>query len=166
MIRGKTGRLALVLAGSLILISDIHAGDIYAASVLDWLEEIAPVYAANGGMDPTGDPRVQKTRILELEGRRLGLIHDYVENVTNRTLFHGPLDLIIHGHTHIVGMEVEDGVPLINPGSTTFPTANSRMDLPGNAGVLELTAQDALIRFYELSSPEPVVVGEHRHLFP
>ena len=32
MIRGKTGRLALVLVGSLILVSDLHAGDIYVCT--------------------------------------------------------------------------------------------------------------------------------------
>ena len=32
MIRGKTARLDLVLAGSLILVSDLHAGDIYACT--------------------------------------------------------------------------------------------------------------------------------------
>ena len=32
MIRGRTGRLALMLAGSLIMMNDIHAGDIYSCS--------------------------------------------------------------------------------------------------------------------------------------
>ena len=37
--------------------------------------------------------------------------------------------------------------------------------IPGNAGVLVLTAREVHVRFYELSSLEPPVVGEYRHSF-
>ena len=57
----------------------IHAGDIYQPSCLDWLEKIAPVYAVElgAGAHFQEDPRVvDMSRVLELEGHTIGLIHD------------------------------------------------------------------------------------------
>ena len=48
----------------------LHAGDIYIASCLDWLERIAPVMAVELGSQAhfNGDPRVAEKRVFELEG--------------------------------------------------------------------------------------------------
>lgn len=66
----------------------LHAGNIYATRVLDWLERIAPVKAAGSvhgdrferpnsfSMEGSGDPRVAWTHILELEGHTVGLVND------------------------------------------------------------------------------------------
>ena len=57
----------------------IHAGDIYSPACLDWLEEIAPVFAVELGADAhfKEDQRVvDKTRVLHLEGHTIGLTHD------------------------------------------------------------------------------------------
>jgi len=72
----------------------LHAGNIFRSSILDELEEIAPVQAA-GSKDrdklcldsshiwkPTGcwcaDPRVEETQVIESEGFTIGLIHELV----------------------------------------------------------------------------------------
>ena len=63
----------------------LHAGDIVSHRVLDWLENIAPVLAALGNNDfNMDDPRVKPTQTLELEGWRLGLLHDVTSGVPAR----------------------------------------------------------------------------------
>jgi len=66
----------------------LHAGNIYIPSVLDCLEQIAPVRAV-GSTDPDhperrlqfsmegqGDPRVKPEDIFQLEGHTIGLVHN------------------------------------------------------------------------------------------
>jgi putative phosphoesterase len=54
----------------------LHAGDIYVSSVLDELEEIAPVLAAMGDDDsPLIDGRVRDKHVLDFEGFSLWLTH-------------------------------------------------------------------------------------------
>jgi len=54
----------------------LHAGDIYLSSVLDELEEIAPVLAARGDDDlPSVNGRVKEKHVLDFEGFSLWLIH-------------------------------------------------------------------------------------------
>jgi len=54
----------------------LHAGDIYLSSVLDKLEEIAPVLAARGDDDsPSVNGRVKEKHVLNFEGFSLWLIH-------------------------------------------------------------------------------------------
>ncbi len=101
----------------------LHAGDIYIPSVLDELERLAPVLAAQGDddeRDVTSDRRVKKKHILTIEGVTIWLIHEGP--------WSWPLDskeapdVIVFGHTHssMLGNSKER-VLLINPGSPTFP---------------------------------------------
>jgi predicted phosphodiesterase len=54
----------------------LHAGDIYLSSVLDELEEIAPVLAAKGDDDlPSVNGRVKEKHVLNFEGFSLWLTH-------------------------------------------------------------------------------------------
>jgi putative phosphoesterase len=54
----------------------LHAGDIYLSSVLDELEEIAPVLAARGDDDSAlVNGRVKEKHVLNFEGFSLWLIH-------------------------------------------------------------------------------------------
>src|SRR4030042_7066215 len=56
----------------------LHAGDIYLSSVLDELEEIAPVLAARGDDDlPSVNGRVKEKHVLNFEGFSLWLIHSF-----------------------------------------------------------------------------------------
>ena len=54
-----------------------HAGDLVVARVLDELEQIAPVYAAEGNHDPhlADDPRIEPVHFLDLEGFSIALLH-------------------------------------------------------------------------------------------
>ena len=56
----------------------LHAGDIYIPSVLDELERIAPVVAAQGDdeyMVTRADRRVEEKHVLKLEGKTVWLVH-------------------------------------------------------------------------------------------
>ncbi|MSQ14979.1 MAG: metallophosphoesterase [Dehalococcoidia bacterium] len=139
----------------------LHVGDIFAASCLDWLEKhIAPVCAvefAGAGLIKD-DPRVEEKRVLELEGHRIGMVHDFhaqgmpeepiegaierykdkglsVRKVTEQ-FFGSPIDIVIFGHTHDRLMEEHDGILLVNPGSPVLPKQMRRL---GTVGILEIS---------------------------
>jgi putative phosphoesterase len=118
----------------------LHAGDLHTLDILDWLEERCrvPVIAVRGnGDDGSGgrplcpeDPRLKPTQVLRVEGVRIGLVHDATlpEWPPHRTLesimehhFGGPVDVLVHGDTHVPEVEKMRGVLLVNPGSPTFP---------------------------------------------
>ncbi len=115
----------------------LHAGDIYEASVLDELECLAPVLAAEGDDDPfstRNDRRVKREHILNIEGVTIRLIHErpYWTNWYCPPRSKGALntasfqpestpDIIISGHTHNATIEEQGSVLLVNPGSLTFP---------------------------------------------
>ena len=126
----------------------LHAGDLHILSVLDWLEEVAPVYAARGNGDSRcdPDPRMERSHVLALEGLRIGLIHGLAlpEEPPHRTFekimereFGGPVDVLVYGDTHVAGIDSFRGVLLVNPGSPTFP--NNLVGVPGTIGFLDIS---------------------------
>lgn len=139
----------------------IHAGDIYQPSCLDWLEEIAPVYAVELGADAhfKDDNRVvDMARTIELEGHTIGIIHDLLvpgmaQEVTEFTplskhfpkdadlstalekVFGASVDIVIFGHTHYPVVEEFQGVLMLNPGSPSLPKQIQRL---GQVAILDL----------------------------
>ncbi len=117
----------------------LHAGDIHDFSVLDRLEQIAPVYAARGnGEDGSGgrevqpdDHRVRETWTIKLGGFNIGLTHyipmpEIPPSLTipkwKERLFPGTnLDVLIYGDTHVEQIDLIDDTLCINPGSPTYP---------------------------------------------
>ena len=118
----------------------LHAGDLHVVEVLDWLEERCgvPVLGVRGNGDDGGggrplcpeDARLRLAQVLDVEGLRIGMVHDATlpEWPPHRTLetimqheFGGPVDVFVHGHTHMPGVEEMRGVLLVNPGSPTYP---------------------------------------------
>jgi len=111
----------------------LHAGDIVTPRILDWLEDIAPVLAALGNNDfGLDDPRVKPVQVLDVEGWRLGLIHD----VTSGVHFKRPVDIVVSGHTHYERLTHLDGVVHVNPGSATLPHHYSTR--LGTVGILDV----------------------------
>ena len=111
----------------------LHAGDIYVTSVLDELESIAPVLAAEGDDDygeVLRDKRLKKEHILTVEGVTIWLCHQYevwsqdglvkfAVNHWRRPEKHP--DIIVFGHTHKATMGNGRNTLRICPGSATFP---------------------------------------------
>jgi putative phosphoesterase len=123
----------------------LHAGDIYSSSVLDELEEIAPVLAARGDDDSAlVNGRVKEKHVLNFEGFSLWLIHvfPYFSSAYLRSfLYRSPAsseqeleealgeiveredvpDILVFGDTHKALLRRVKGCLFINPGSATFP---------------------------------------------
>ena len=100
----------------------LHAGDIVDLDVLDVFKD-KKVYAVSGNMDHDSVKEVfPEKRILEIEGRRIGLIHGWgspfgLEEKVIREFEN--VECIVYGHTHRAMNEVRDGILLFNPGSPT-----------------------------------------------
>ena len=107
----------------------LHAGDIIMPRVLDDLETVAPVIAAQGNHDLhiTDDPRIKPVQLLDLEGFQVAIVHYFdpssagLERLRNRHLEGAPLDVVVHGDTHFERIDMIDGVLCVNPGSATLP---------------------------------------------
>ncbi len=101
----------------------LHAGDILEMAVLEDLARIAPVTAVAGNMDH-GDVKdeLPGKRVLEVAGRRIGLIHGYGAPAGITSRLRGEfedVDAIVFGHTHQAYNRVEGGIYFLNPGSPT-----------------------------------------------
>ena len=101
----------------------LHAGDIYTLPVLEELEKVAPVLAAEGDDDPfeiMNNNRVKSKHILNIEGITIGLAHQFEAWDLGRQ--EKLPDVIVFGHLHKPSLERRDGVLWVNPGSPTFPS--------------------------------------------
>ena len=106
----------------------LHAGDIYTLPVLEELEKVAPVLAAEGDDDPfeiMNDNRVKLKHILNIEGITIGLAHQFEAWDLGKQ--EDLPDVIVFGHLHKPSLERRNGVLWVNPGSPTFP--NYRYEL-------------------------------------
>jgi putative phosphoesterase len=145
----------------------LHAGDLHVVEILDWLEQRCgvPVLAVRGnGDDGSGgrpicpeDPRLRPVQTLYAEGLRIGMVHDATlpEWPPHRTLesimhhhFGGPVDVLVHGDTHVPEIAEMRGVLLVNPGSPTFPRNLTRR--PGTLAFLEIAAGVPLVWIHQL----------------
>jgi uncharacterized protein len=101
----------------------LHAGDFVALEVLDELRRLAPVEAVHGNQD---DPELRallpERRILEVAGRRIGMVHEPGRRTGRAarlvTMFPG-CDLVVYGHTHVPELTRHGTAVLLNPGSPT-----------------------------------------------
>jgi putative phosphoesterase len=134
----------------------LHAGDINSRRVLDQLAEIAPVEAVAGNADLFRHD-LPLTRVIEVEGRRIGLAHGHggwsrylrskvrdqfgFDEEHYLKIVHGsfgPVDAIVFGHTHRFYRAERSGILLFNPG----PIAPDFYNTSGpQVGLLHITAQ-------------------------
>ena len=134
----------------------LHGGDIHDLSVIDQLNDVAPIYVARGnGDDGDGgrpvqpeDSRVRHVWAIELGGVRIGLTHTLpipeilpshtVERALDRLFGHRNLDVLVYGDTHVESIETYAGVLCVNPGSPTYP--HNHLTQLGTIGFLEIVA--------------------------
>ena len=131
----------------------LHAGDIYSPSCLDDLERVAPVFACEGNGDyfrKISDPRIERTRVMEVEGFSIGLTHGLAipEFPPHRTIesvmgheFGRAVDIIVFGDTHTEEVVTVKDVLCVNPGSPTLP--HNLDHLVGTVGLLEVNEGEA-----------------------
>jgi len=91
----------------------LHGGDINKRSILDELNEIAPVRAVRGNNDKEWAEDLPKTITLDVCGLRVFMVH-------NKKEIPGDLpetDLVIYGHSHKYEEKTAGGIQYLNPGS-------------------------------------------------
>lgn len=102
----------------------LHAGDVCIPEVLDELSAFAPVRVVLGNND---GPEVaawgaEETLELELDGLRVGMIHDAGPKDGRLARMHRRFptaDLVIFGHSHIPLDQSDNRLRILNPGSPT-----------------------------------------------
>jgi uncharacterized protein len=118
----------------------LHAGDMHTVDVLEWLAERVgvPVLGCRGNGDDGGGgrpiqpehPGLKENQVFEFEGLKIGLTHDFAlpEWPPYRTIdrmmeryFGGPVNVVVHGHTHVADIRVHKGVLCVNSGSPVYP---------------------------------------------
>lgn len=147
-------QVAKALAGVHLI---LHAGDLHVLSVLDDLEEIAPVIDVRGNGDcwTPQDSRLQDTCLLTVEGVSIGLTHalEYpesqwrsIEQSMDRD-FRQAVDVIVFGDTHVTMVEEYKGILLVDPGSPTLPNGIKGL---GTVGILEVAQGKAQASILQL----------------
>ena len=118
----------------------LHGGDLTSPIVLDWLEQFAPVIAADGNNDSSQDPRSKEVQVLDAGGWKIGMVHNLDRQFRPvdelKKTFPEKVDIMVSGHTHQERLEFREGVLLLNSGSITFPR-HKELRL-GTVGLLEL----------------------------
>ncbi|MEM2466632.1 MAG: metallophosphoesterase [Candidatus Bathyarchaeia archaeon] len=104
----------------------VHAGDLVDFSVIDRLEQLAPVLAVYGNMDGPEIrgklPRINSVKVFDW---KIGVMHDpgtlfgmgKMREIAKQNGFH----VLVYGHTHHSSIKWEGGTLFVNPGSPTNP---------------------------------------------
>jgi len=146
----------------------LHAGDIWVSSVLDELESVAPVLAAQGDDDMEADigndSRVIRMLTLEYEGLSIwvkhvkpsyGFINPAANSSSYTALFNrqklaeengDPPDVVVFGHSHFAEIENYKGTLLVNPGSPTMPSYLPKLGTVGFLKINEGTAEANIVQ--------------------
>lgn len=104
----------------------IHAGDLVELSVIDDMEQLAPVLAVCGNMDgPEIRGRLPRINSLKVFDWKIGVMHDprslfrvgKMREIAKKNYF----NVLVYGHTHNSSVKWDDDTLFINPGSPTNP---------------------------------------------
>jgi uncharacterized protein len=102
----------------------VHAGDLSAIEVLDWLESLGPpVKAVHGNVDtPEVRERLPQSLEFEADGRRFAVVHDAGQakgRLARMRRMFPQAEVVIFGHSHLPLHETAGGFHIFNPGSPT-----------------------------------------------
>jgi len=104
----------------------IHAGDLVQLSVIDEMEQLAPVLAVSGNMDgPEIRGRLPRINSLKVFDWKIGVTHDprglfgvgKMREIAKKNDF----NVLVYGHTHNSNVKWDEDTLFINPGSPTNP---------------------------------------------
>ena len=104
----------------------VHAGDLVRLSVIDDLEQLAPVLAVRGNMDgPDISGKLPRLACFKIFDWKIGVIHNpgtlfgmtRMREIARKNNF----NVLVYGHTHISNVKWEANTLYINPGSPTNP---------------------------------------------
>lgn len=123
----------------------IHAGDLVVLSVIDELEQFAPVLAVHGNMDRQkvsgALPKINSLKVFEW---KIGVMHDpnppFGKRRIREIAAQNGFDVFVYGHTHSSRIKWEGNRLYINPGSPTDPD-RPYMNKP-SVGLLKITKKE------------------------
>lgn len=103
-----------------------HLGDLTSPHIKEELEAIAPTYCVQGNMDRYNGLNLPRSKIIEVDGLRIGLNHGevYPRGDTQQLKYIAMelnVKILITGHTHQAFVKEVGDVLLLNPGSPTVP---------------------------------------------
>lgn len=106
----------------------MHAGDLVQLSVIDELEQLAPVLAVHGNMDgPEVSGALPKLTALKIFDWKIGIMHDpnilFGMNKMREIAKKNSFNVFVYGHTHNSSIKWEGKTLYINPGSPTNPAS-------------------------------------------
>jgi putative phosphoesterase len=124
----------------------IHAGDLVELSVVDELEQLAPVLAVHGNMDcmdiADALPKLNSMKVFDW---KIGVMHDpdilFGFNRMRELVKEHAFNVFVYGHTHVANVNWEGKTLFINPGSPTVPSTT--LSKP-SVGILKIT-KDAIL---------------------
>jgi len=120
-LRGCDPELTQRLAGPFAGVDMIlHAGDLVNLRVLDCLEAPVVIAVAGNMDDYTVIHELPAKRIVDVEGKRIGLIHGWgppLGLAARVAAEFGGVDCVIFGHSHRPMNARKGGVLMFNPGS-------------------------------------------------
>lgn len=138
----------------------LHAGHVYTAPCIEWLERIAPVRSAESFLQGISESpmRTSTLQVFEFEGHTIGMTHELIlkslgdevlpgaidryypknESVAQaiEVIFGQPVDIVVFGYTHQAMIEEHDGVLLVNPGSPNLVRQEIGL---GTVAILDIT---------------------------
>ena len=91
----------------------LHGGDINQPSIVDRLEEYAPLYVVRGNNDKEWAERLPHDLTVTLGGVTFFLVHNKKEVPADLS----GVDAVVFGHSHKYVQEEKDGLLWLNPGS-------------------------------------------------
>ena len=109
----------------------LHLGDVGRPSVLQALEQIAPVTAIRGNVDREGPcSELPETEVVLIADRYVYMLHDL--KTLHLDPAAGKFAAVLFGHTHVPNFYRRKGVLYFNPGSC----GPRRFELPVTVGML------------------------------
>jgi putative phosphoesterase len=129
----------------------IHAGDFVTEAALAEIESLGrSLYAVHGNVDePALRERLPARTEVELEGVRIGVIHDAGPAAGRRERLRAKFpdaSCVIFGHTHVPEHVCGDGFQIFNPGSPT----ERRRATHRAMGIVEVAGGEARFRHLRL----------------
>lgn len=130
----------------------IHAGDLVELSVIDELEQVAPVLAVHGNMDsPQTREALPELNSLKIFDWKIGVMHDPdILSQPDKMIYlakENGFKVFVYGHTHTPRIKWEGEILCVNPGSPTDPA--SFLNKP-SVGLLKITRTGIAPQIIEL----------------
>jgi hypothetical protein len=103
----------------------VHAGDLTRLSIMEELEQMAPVLAVQGNMDSRDvKEKLPTLNSADIYNWRIGVTHSlgfFLRTGNLGSLIEKGFHVFISGHTHRPSIKYKEGILFINPGSATNP---------------------------------------------